>query len=84
MLWTKPKPPLPEFWPTAFPSSLALPLDRPKLFQNDSPLLCLILTHGSVLRNLCRDYLQIRTFLEACRLAINDESQQGGHATLMT
>ena len=30
-----------------------LPLDRPKLFQADSPLLCLILTHGSVLRDLC-------------------------------
>ena len=57
-----------------------LPIDRPKLFQNDSPLMCLILTHGSVLRDLCRDYPQIRTFLEACRLAINDESQQGGHA----
>ena len=53
-----------------------LPIDRPKLFQSDSP----ILTHGSVLRDLCRDYPQIRTFLEACRLAINDESQQGGHA----
>ena len=35
-------------------------------------------SHGSVLRDLCRDYPQIRTFLEACRLA--DESQQGGHA----
>ena len=57
-----------------------LPIDRPKLFQSDSPLMCLILTHGSVLRDLCRDYPQIRTFLEACRLAINDESQQGGHA----
>ena len=45
-----------------------------------SPLMCLILTHGSVLRDLCRDYPQIRAFLEACRLAINDESQQGGHA----
>ena len=57
-----------------------LPIDRPKLFQNDSPLMCLILTHGTVLRDLVRDYPQIRTFLEACRLAINDESQQGGHA----
>ena len=57
------------------------PIDvLPKLFQSDSPLMCLILTHGSVLRDLCRDYPQIRTFLEACRLAINDESQQGGHA----
>ena len=54
-----------------------LPIDRPKLFQADSPLMCLILTHGSVLRDLCRDYPQIRAFLEACRLAINDESQQG-------
>ena len=57
-----------------------LPIDRPKLFQADSPLMCLILTHGSVLRDLCRDYPQLRSFLEACRLAINDESQQGGHA----
>ena len=53
-----------------------LPIDRPKLFQADSPLMCLILTHGSVLRDLCRDYPQLRSFLEACRLAINDESQQ--------
>ena len=36
-----------------------------------------ILTHGSVLRDLCRDYPQIRAFLEACWLAINDESQRG-------
>ena len=57
-----------------------LPIDRPKLFQADSPLMCLILTHGSVLRDLCRDYPELRSFLEACRLAINDESQQGGHA----
>ena len=57
-----------------------LPIDRPKLFQADSPLMCLILTHGSVLRDLCCDYPQLRSFLEACRLAINDESQQGGHA----
>ena len=33
------------------------------------------------LRNLYRDYLQICTFLETCRLAINDKSlQQSGHA----
>ena len=57
-----------------------LPIDRSKLFQPDSPLLCLLITQGAVLRDLCRDYPQIRSFLETVRLAINDESQQGGQA----
>ena len=57
-----------------------LPVDRSKLFQPDSPLLCLLITQGAVLRDLCRDYPQIRSFLAAVRLAINDEPQQGGQA----
>ena len=40
----------------------------------------LILTQGSLLRDLCRDYPAMHTFLSLCRLAINDEAQQGGHA----
>ena len=54
--------------------------DRPQLFRKDSPLHCLILTQGSLLRDLCRDYPAMHSFLSLCRLAINDEAQQGGHA----
>ncbi len=56
-----------------------LPIDRSKLFQPDSPLLCFLITQGAVLRDL-RDYSQICFFLETVRLAINYESQQGGQA----
>ena len=73
-----PRPLANSYWPTVFPSSLLL-MFSPSTVRSSSKM-CLILTHGSLLRDLCRDYPQIRTFLEACRLAINDESQQGGHA----
>ena len=54
--------------------------DRAQLFKDDSPLLCLILTHGFALRHLCTTYSSIPDFIAKVRLSIIDEGQQGGQA----
>ena len=35
---------------------------------------------GSLLRDLCRDHPQLQSFIQSCRVAINDEAHQGGQA----
>ena len=57
-----------------------LAADRAQLFKEDSPLKCLILTHGFALRHLCQSYSPIPTFISRVRLSIIDEGQQGGQA----
>ena len=54
--------------------------DRAQLFKDDSPLRCLILTHGFALRHLCTTYSAIPDFIAKVRLSIIDEGQQGGQA----
>ena len=54
--------------------------DRAQLFKDDSPLRCLILTHGFALRQLCTAYSSIPDFIAKVRLSIIDEGQQGGQA----
>ena len=54
--------------------------DRAQLFKDDSPLCCLILTHGFALHHLCTTYSSIPNFIAKVRLSIIDEGQQGGQA----
>ena len=54
--------------------------DRANLFQENSPLRCVIITQGGLLRQLCHAYSPLSTFIKKVRLAFNDESQQGGKA----
>ena len=54
--------------------------DRAQLFKDDSPLRCLILTHGFALRHLCTTYSAIPDFIAKVRLSIIDKGQQGGQA----
>ena len=56
------------------------PEDRSQLLRNDSSLRCLLITQGSLLRDLCREHPAFQTFLTTCKVAINDEAQQGGQA----
>ena len=56
------------------------PLDRQASFKADSPKRCILVTQGSLLRDLCRDHPQLQSFIQSCRVAINDEAQQGGQA----
>ena len=56
------------------------PLDRQASFKADSPKPCILVTQGSLLRDLCRDHPQLQSFIQSCRVAINDEAQQGGQA----
>ena len=56
------------------------PEDRSQLLRSNSSLRCLLITQGSLLRDLCREYPAFRTFLMSCSIAINDEAQQGGQA----
>ncbi|MCV6601208.1 MAG: hypothetical protein OIF54_06550, partial [Cohaesibacter sp.] len=56
------------------------PLDRQASFRADSPKRCILVTQGSLLRDLCRDHPQLQSFIHSCRVAINDEAQQGGQA----
>ena len=53
--------------------------DRANLFQENSPLRCVLITQGGLLRQLCHSYSHLSTFKKV-RLAFNDESQQGGKA----
>ena len=55
------------------------PLDRQAPFKADSPKRCILVTQGSLLRDLCRDHPQLQSFIQSCRVAIN-EAQQGGQA----
>ena len=54
--------------------------DRANLFQENSPLRCVLITQGGLLRQLCHSYSHLSTFIKKVRLAFNDESQQGGKA----
>ena len=54
--------------------------DRANLFQDGSPLRCVLITQGGLLRQLCHSYSHLSTFITKVRLAFNDESQQGGKA----
>ena len=54
--------------------------DRANLFQEGSPLRCVLITQGGLLRQLCHSYSHLSTFIKKVRLAFNDESQQGGKA----
>ena len=49
--------------------------DRANLFQEGSPLRCVLITQGGLLRQLC-PYSHLSTFIKKVRLAFNDESQQ--------
>ena len=55
-----------------------LSVDRSQLFQPDSPLRCLLVTQGSILRDATSAHPLFTSFLLLCCLAINDEAQQGG------
>lgn len=57
-----------------------LPVDRSGLFQTGSPLKCVLITQGSLLRNFCQPYSTLSSFMKTVRLAFSDESQQGGQA----
>jgi len=57
-----------------------LPVDRSGLFQTGSPLKCVLITQGSLLRNFCQTYSTLSSFMKTVRLAFSDESQQGGQA----
>ena len=57
-----------------------LPVDRSGLFQTGSPLKCVLITQGTLLRNFCQPYSTLSSFMKTVRLAFNDESQQGGQA----
>ena len=50
--------------------------DRANLFQDGSPLRCVLITQGGLLRQLCHSYSHLSTFIKKVRLAFNDESQQ--------
>ena len=54
--------------------------DRANLFQENSPLRCVLITQGGLLRQLCHSYSHLSTFIKKVCLAFNDESQQGGKA----
>ena len=54
--------------------------DRANLFQDGSPLRCVLITQGGLLRQLCHSYSHLSNFIKKVRLAFNDESQQGGKA----
>ena len=54
--------------------------DRANLFQENSPLRCVLITQGGLLRQLCHSYSHLSAFIKKVRLASNDESQQGGKA----
>ena len=54
--------------------------DRANLFQEGSPLRCVLITQGGLLRQLCHSYSHLSNFIKKVRLAFNDESQQGGKA----
>ena len=54
--------------------------DRANLFQENSPLRCVLITQGGLLRQLCHFYSHLSTFIKKVCLAFNDESQQGGKA----
>ena len=54
--------------------------DRANLFQENSPLRCVLITQGGLLRQLCHSYSHLSAFIKKVRLAFNDESQQGGKA----
>ena len=56
------------------------PEDRSQLLRTDSSLRCLLITQGSLLRDLCREHPAFQSFLTSCSIAINDEAQQGGQA----
>ena len=56
------------------------PEDRSQLLRHDSTLRCLLITQGSLLRDLCREHPAFQSFLTSCSIAINDEAQQGGQA----
>ena len=51
-----------------------------QLLRHDSTLRCLLITQGSLLRDLCREHPAFQSFLASCSIAINDEAQQGGQA----
>ena len=53
--------------------------DRANLFQENSPLRCVLITQGGLLRQLCHSYSHLSAFIKKVRLAFN-ESQQGGKA----
>ena len=57
--------------------------DRANLFQENSPLRCVLITQGGLLRQLCHSYSHLSAFIKKVRLAFNDESQQGGKAGFM-
>ena len=52
--------------------------DRVNLFQENSPLRCVLITQEDLLRQLCHSYSHLSAFVKKVRLAFNDESQQGG------
>ena len=54
--------------------------DRANLFQEGSPLRCVLITQGGLLRQLCHSHSHLSAFVKKVRLAFNDESQQGGKA----
>ena len=54
--------------------------DPSQLLRHDSTLRCLLITQGSLLRDLCREHPAFQSFLTSCSIAINDEAQQGGQA----
>ena len=56
------------------------PLDRQASFRADSPKRCILVTQGSLSRDLCREHPQLQSFIHSCRVAIKDEAQQGGQA----
>ena len=69
MLHLKPRQHMLVSWPTTFLNGLPLMfylLTAPNCFKLILHS-CASSSHGSVLRDLCRDYPQMRTFPEACR-----------------
>ena len=58
--------------------------DRTNLFQEGSPLRCVLITQGGLLHQLCHSYSHLSTFIKKVRLALNDESQQGGKLLTMS
>jgi len=56
------------------------PEDRSQLLHHDSTLRCLLITQGSLSRNLCREHPAFQSFLASCSIAINEEVQHGGQA----
>lgn len=55
-----------------------LPPDRARLWADDSPLRCILITHGGLLRHILKSNTNLRQYLDTLRVAFNDESQQGG------